>query len=317
MNQNRTFSAAQAIQSSEKQVLLVDTDIGDDIDDALALALVLNSPELELRAVTTVFGDTRKRALLASHLLQGYNRPDIPVAAGIGTPLLSRHAPSGVPQAAVLDTVKEVPTISTLSGPELIIQTAQAFPGQLTLLCIGPLTNIAAALIVEPRLFLSIRRIVMMGGTTNIPFAEWNVRSDARAAQIVLGAGIPITMIGWNVTTRCRMREEDVETIHMSRVPQVKLLSDLLAIWQQHHPWWHPAEPFLHDPLAAATLCFPELVKFEDMTVRVLTQRLLRGVMLPRVDGPLVHAAIDVDADKARAWMMNRLLAPPLQRKSS
>ncbi len=85
-----------------KHLVLLDTDIGDDIDDALALALAVRSPEIELTGVTTVFGDTRLRARLAKHLLHTFERDDIPVAAGVAVPMLARHRPSGVPQAAIL-----------------------------------------------------------------------------------------------------------------------------------------------------------------------------------------------------------------------
>jgi purine nucleosidase len=86
---------------SQKHIVLLDTDIGDDIDDALALALILRSPEIELQGVTTVFGDTQLRARLAAHLLQVFGREDVPVAIGIEMPMLLRHRPSAVPQAAV------------------------------------------------------------------------------------------------------------------------------------------------------------------------------------------------------------------------
>lgn len=292
----------------QKFLALLDTDIGDDIDDALALALALRSPEIDLIGVTTVFGDTRLRARLAKHVLQVFARNDIPVAAGIATPMLVRHHPSGVPQAAILTPTKEQ-TISNRSGPQLIIETALAHPGRLTLLCIGPLTNIATALLKEPRLFMGIRNIVIMGGSSNIPFPEWNVRSDARAAQIVLSAGIPITLLGWNITTRCPMRAEDLEQLRSKNTPQTRLLSDLIAIWQQHRPRWHPALPFLHDPLTIAALCAPELFRFEEITARALTHGPLRGLMVPRLmNGPLVRAAVDIKVEQAREWVMERLL---------
>src|SRR5260221_8969366 len=104
MSQVPYGSQIEAIQS---HIVLVDTDIGDDIDDALALALALRSPEIELRGVTTVFGDTLRRAYLASHLLHVYGREDIPIAAGRQEPLQLRHRPSGVPQAAILDRNEE------------------------------------------------------------------------------------------------------------------------------------------------------------------------------------------------------------------
>ncbi len=290
--------------------VLIDTDIGDDIDDALALALVLRSPEIALLGVTTVFGDTRLRAELALHLLHTFGQTAIPVAAGVGAPLLYRHPPSGVPQASVLNEQTACGTISALSGPELIVQTALAHHQQLILLCLGPLTNIATALKLEPRLFMAIRRIIMIGGSSSYPFPEWNVRSDARAAQIVLASGIPITMIGWNVTTRCQLRDNDIKQLQQNGTPQAQLLSQLLSIWQEHHPHWHPALPYIHDALAVTALCRPELFQYQDIAVRVPLHGPLKGFMIPRLlNGPLVNAAVGVQANEARAWIMGRLLA--------
>jgi inosine-uridine nucleoside N-ribohydrolase len=292
--------------------LLLDTDIGDDIDDALALALILRSPEISLRGVSTVFGDTQSRARLAAHVLKTFGQEDVPVAAGIAMPLRPRHRPSGVPQAAILDPRERLPALSKLSGPQLIIDMALAHPARLTLLCIGPLTNVAIALRQKPQLFMAIRNIVMMGGTSGLPFAEWNVRSDARAAQIVFASGIPITMIGWNITTRCQLRESDVELLRRQPSAQAQLLARLLAVWQRHRPRWHPALPYLHDPLTVVALCQPSLLRFEEMTVRVLARGPLRGWMVPRImNGPLVQAAVDIQADEARAWIMQRLLGAP------
>ena len=112
--------------NSRKYKVLIDTDIGDDIDDALALSLALCSPEIELLGVTTVFGDTQKRAHLAAHILEVFRHEDIPVAAGQQMPLLLRHRPSGVPQAAILDPCEPLATFSPFSAPELIIHTVLA-----------------------------------------------------------------------------------------------------------------------------------------------------------------------------------------------
>lgn len=309
MSQSQSDHGLTTSQSgSKKSLVLLDTDIGDDIDDALALALTLRSPEIELIGVTTVFGDTRLRARLAKHVLHVFEQDNIPVAAGISTPILVRHSPSGVPQAAIL-TSNEEQSISTRSGPDIIIEKALAHPGRLTLLCIGPLTNVATALLSEARLFMAIRNIIMMGGSSSIPFPEWNVRSDARAAQIVLAAGIPITLLGWNVTTQCQLRAGDIERLRTRNTSQTRLLSDLITLWQQHRPRWHPRYPFLHDPLTIAALCVPDLFHFEEMTVRTLTHGPLRGFMVPRLmNGPLVRAAVDIQAEKAREWVMERLL---------
>ena len=310
MSQVSSRSQTGANQSSlSKHNILIDTDIGDDIDDALALALAICSPEIELLGVTTVFGDTQKRALLAAHVLRVFGREDIPVAAGQQLPLLFRHRPSGVPQAAILDTCVTSYELSPYSGPELIIQAATTHHGNLTLLCLGPLTNVATALIIEPRLFLAIRNIVMVGGTSGFPLPEWNVRSDAQAAKIVLASGIPITLLGWNVTKRCHLHENDIEKLHYPNSPQTHLLKQLIAVWKRHHPRWHPNLPFLHDPLTIVVLCAPELFHFEVMTARVFTRGLFKGWMLPSIiDGPLVHATTDVKEEEAREWIMRRLL---------
>jgi purine nucleosidase len=294
---------------SRKNNVLIDTDIGDDIDDALALALALCSPEIELRGVTTVFGDTQKRAYLAAHMLKVFRRKEIPVAAGQQMPLLFRHKPSGVPQAAILDPVTPQDMFSQFSAPELIIQVALEHHGNITLFCLGPLTNIATALMLEPRLFLAINNIVIIGGTSGLPLPEWNIRSDAQAAKIVLASGIPITLLGWNITTRCQLRESDIEKLHYKDSPQTRLLSQLLAVWQRHRPRWHPGLTFLHEPLAIVAFCAPELFRFEVMTVRVFTRGFLKGCMLPRIiDGPLIHGATSIMSEEVRKWIMQRLL---------
>ncbi len=191
----------------------------------------------------------------------------------------------------------------------MIIQTAHAHQGELTIICLGPLTNLATALTLEPSLFMAIRRIIMMGGSSTFPMAKWNVRSDARAAQIVLAAGIPVTMIGFNVTMRCHLRQSELERLHNNATPQVQLLSNLIAIWQRHRPRWHSRFPFLHDPLTIAALCKPELLRFEEMPVRALTHGPFKGYMIPRVmNGPWVNAAVDVRVKAAREWIMQRLL---------
>ncbi|HLX59089.1 MAG TPA: nucleoside hydrolase [Ktedonobacteraceae bacterium] len=310
MSQSQSGQDIQAGQSiRDKHLVLLDTDIGDDIDDALALALALRSPEIELQGITTVFGDTRLRARLAKHLLLNFGRDDIPVAAGQSLPLHLRHRPSGVPLAAILDAC-ESGDISACSGPELIAQRALANPGRLTLLCIGPLTNIATALVNEPGLVMAIRRIIVMGGTSGIPWPDWNVRSDAKAAQIVLAAGVPITLLGWNITTRCQLIPGDIERLRRDDAPQTRLLSQLIQVWQRRRPRWRSAYPTLHDPLTIAALCAPELLRFEEMTMRVLVHGPLQGFVAPRLmGGPLVHAAVDIQAAQARKWIMKRLLS--------
>lgn len=293
--------------------VLIDTDIGDDIDDALALALALHSSELIVLGVSTVFGDTQRRAQLARYLLHVFGRDDIPVAAGASTPLIPRHLhalPSGVAQAAILNDM-HIPLLNLdiRSGSELIIETARAYHGQLTLICIGPLTNVALALLIEPDLSTAIRNIVIMGGSSSIALPEWNIRNDVKAAEIVLTSGIPITLIGVNITLRCAMRRRDVEQLRRCVTPQTRLLSSLIDIWRNHRPRWHPPRPYLHDPLTVAALCNPSLLRFREVPVRVMTHGLFKGFTVPLITGGTkVNAAVDVRVHEAREWIMSRLL---------
>ena len=310
MHQLTEQPALGASQSAQQPFdVLIDTDIGDDIDDALALAVALRSPEITIRAITTVSGDTQQRAQLAIHLLRTFEREEIPVAAGLSMPLQFRHKPAGVAQATILPPNTSSSSISPLTGPELIIQTASAYSGHLTLVCIGQLTNIATALTLEPHIKTAIRSIFMMEGSSGIPLPDWNVRSDALAAKKVLASGIPVTMLGLNITSRCQLRDSDITKLRGDHSAQVQLLCSLLAIWQRHHSRWHPRLPYLHDPLTIAALCKPELFTFQEMSARVLTHGPMRGFTVPRfLDGPLVNAVIDVKVEQARKWVMQRLV---------
>ena len=312
MRQEDINTDQKAVQFAEKrQKILLDTDIGDDIDDALALALALNSPEIDLIGITTVFGDTARRADLAQHLLRIFKREDTPIAVGVGKPLQQRHAPSGVAQAEILGACQvNRETFSTFSGPEFIVQQALQHEKQLTLVCIGPLTNVALALLIEPRISSAIRSIMMMGGTSGIPLPEWNVRSDVQAAHIVLQSGIPITLLGLNVTAHCQLSNNDIKRLYAAQTQQAQLLFQLITIWRQHRPRWHSSRPFLHDPLTIVALCKPELLRWQPVRVQVVTHGPFTGFMVPRLlGGTEVHAAIGVDTKAVRAWSMDRLLA--------
>lgn len=320
MRQLPTQSALEASQPSlpppPRPKVFIDTDIGDDIDDALALAIALNSPEIDLQGISTVFGNTRLRAYLATHILHTFGHPDVPVAAGCALPIQHSHQPSGVPQAAILPRRQPCPDCTDLlqstglSGPELLIQTALCSHGQLTILCLGPLTNLAEAIKLEPRLFMAVKRLIIMGGSSSLPLPDWNIRSDATAARIVLGAGIPVTLLGMNITLRCQLSKEDLKLLEAAVSPQVRLLHQLLAIWQRHRPRSAPSRPYLHDPLTLAALCQPDLFTFEDITARVITHGPLKGFMFPRLlSGPIVTAATNIQADAARQWCVRRLLA--------
>lgn len=289
--------------------VFVDTDIGDDIDDALALALLLCSSEVKVVGVSTVFGDTTLRARLAAYVLQTYGYPDILVAAGQAQPMQVRHQSSGVCQATVLANDQHF-SLSSLSGSELLLQTAHSYPGELTLLCLGPLTNVALALQKEPRLGSLLRQVFFMGGASRVFWPDWNVRSDALAARIFLEARLSATMIGFNVTFASHLRSSEVERFHRAQDSRLQLLARLIAAWQENQPWWRSQLPGLHDPLVVAALCAPQFFRFASLPIRVFSQGPLAGwTIQPTRNGPPVRAALSVAHTQARGWMLQRLFA--------
>lgn len=289
--------------------ILLDTDIGDDIDDALALALILNSPELELRGITTVFRNTPRRAVLTNYLLDVWNRKEIPVAAGCSNPLLQKYDPQLGKQFQILDDdVLETPTEHAL---DLILREAKVNDEKppeklLTIVPIGPLTNIALAFARAPEL-AAYCCIVLMGGMWNDRAkdfqAEWNIFWDPEAAAIVFNSGAEISMIGLDVTRQCVLRKEHIEKIKASTSPQIKVLAQLVELWMNDNNGF----PILHDPLAVLTL-FSDCVKFEDKQIAVELCGEKRGQMKVLGGKPNARVAVAVDAENAVEEFIGRIL---------
>ena len=198
---------AGGIACAQKPVpILFDTDIGDDIDDALALALALQSPELDVRGVTTVIDDVELRTRLAWKELGIYGRRDIPLATGAPEPLLDKIRNNRSRQYEVLTPADVFPPAARKHAAEFIVETLMASPDKITIVPVGPLTNIALALKTEPRIRQKIERIVLMGGAFFPPRAEYNILRDRVAAEIVFQSGVPITAVGLDVTMKCKLR---------------------------------------------------------------------------------------------------------------
>ena len=186
--------------------IIFDTDIGDDIDDALALGLALQSPELDVRLVTTVIDDTETRSRLAWKELGLYGRRDVPLATGAPEPLLDPRRFTRARQFEVLDAADVLPQAARRRAAEAIVETLMAAPEKITLVPVGPLTNIALALKTEPRIRDKIERIVLMGGAFTLLRPEYNIVRDRAAAEIVFASGVPITAVGLDVTTKVQAR---------------------------------------------------------------------------------------------------------------
>jgi purine nucleosidase len=246
--------------------IVLDTDIGDSIDDALALAFALNSPELDVRAVTTVIDDVESKTRLAWKMLGVYNRRDIALAMGAPEPLLDPTTSAASKQFDVLTRNDTIPDAAHRRAAELIIDTVLQSRGKITIVAIGPLTNIALALKTDPRIRNSIERIVIMGGAYFSSEAEYNVKRDRAAAEIVFHSGVPITAVGLDVTALCRLRESDLDRMRLANDPAGNFLIRLIDLAEQQT---HDPNPTLYDPLAIAAVFRPDLLEMQGGSVDV------------------------------------------------
>ena len=222
--------------------IILDTDIGDSIDDALALAFALHSPELDVRAVTTVIDDVESKTRLAWKMLGIYNRRDIALAMGASEPLLDPTMPATSKEFDVLTRNDVIPDAARKRAADLIIDTLLQSRGKITIVAIGPLTNIALAIKTDPRIKSNIERIVMMGGAYLSSETEYNVKRDRVAADIVFHSGVPITAVGLDVTSQCKLREDDIDRMRLADDPAGLFLVRLLDLAEEQT---HDASPTL------------------------------------------------------------------------
>jgi purine nucleosidase len=300
--------------------IIFDTDIGGDIDDALALALALQSPELDVKAITTVGDQVPLRSRLVWKQLGLFGRQDIPIGTGADEPLLDAVRARRHPQLEVL-TDKDVAPGPPVRAVDLIIRTLLDSPHKITIVPVGPLTNIALALKTEPRIKEKIERIVLMGGAYQIPQPEYNVYCDRIASEIVFRSGVPITGVGLDVTRRCKLKPEDIERLKAAGHPTSAFLVRLIELWRQTPNNLYPT---LHDPLAVAVAMLPSLVETQLGRVQVETSSpMLYGLTLftpadrlPKDAGPAnTSVARDVDVDRFLKLFMERLSAPARRRE--
>jgi purine nucleosidase len=254
--------------------VLLDTDIGSDIDDAVALAYLLRQPSCDLLGVTTVSGEPDRRAALARAVCRSAGRGDVPVHAGLAAPLLATPLQPRAPQAEVLGAASfsEFPRPTAV---DFLRETIRARPGEITLLAIGPLTNLAVLFALDPALPALLKQLVLMGGMyysrsvghTGATGAEWNMRCDPHAAAIVFRANVPrLLAVGLDVTERCRMPSEEVRERFTQAGPPLDFVLTLAEVWFRDK-----SEMTFHDPLAAAAIFAPELCRTERQRVEVDT----------------------------------------------
>ncbi len=260
--------------------VVIDTDPG--VDDAFALLLAMRSPELKIEGITAVAGNVPLELTLpnALRMVEIAGRTDIPVAAGAKSPLLRRlvtaayaHGENGLGGAVFPE-----PTIKPVAEPaaELIRSVVRKYPKEVTLITVGPLTNVAEALKSDPELASLVKGIVMMGGSLSggniTPAAEFNIYVDPEAARIVFQSGIPITMVGLDVTRRTSLTDEHVRVLESAQNPVSQAAAKIAR-----HAIDHNREqgflvgPNMHDSLAVAAFLDPSILKWKEYYVDVET----------------------------------------------
>lgn len=267
----------------KKIPVVIDTDIGDDIDDAFALCLAMQSPEIRLLGVTTVFKNTVARAKIARRLLRLGGFPDIPVAAGASVPLANPEMFNKKVDVSEFPCTYrqgwENEKIEAESGTDLLIRLLEESSEPVTVVTLGALTNLADLLRRRPDLKEKIRCIHMMGGAFLINWTEYNFACDPEAAQLVLASQIPIRAVGVDVTLGCMVGQRQIEQLRESSHPCLQMLMDMCKEWTKN------GCVCLHDPLALYSVWDPSVLSFKKEVYQVECRgRYSRGVCVKMSD---------------------------------
>lgn len=245
-------------QAAPKEQVIVDADIGDDIDDAFAFGLLLNSPEFDILGINSAWGDTGLRLRLLERLLRETGRSGIPLAQGIPTT-------STVPFTQARWAQRGNLPAQAPKAVDFLLQQIRLHPGQITLIALGPLTNIGAAIERDPATFRKLKRVVMMGGSVRAgyrkseytaarpPDKEYNIAADIPAAQKLLTSGVPIVMMPLD-STQIKLEEVERSAVFGHGSALTDALTLLYHQWASSYQPWSSNTPTLFDVVPVAYL---------------------------------------------------------------
>lgn len=270
-----------AAPANKPRRIILDTDPG--VDDAIAFFLALRSPELQVEAVTPVSGNVPLALTLpnALRLLEICGRTDIPVAPGAATPLVRRlvtakyaHGNNGL-GGVEFPEPKMKPVAET--APDLMRRIIRANPSEISIVAVGPLTNVALLLKEDPSIATLIRSIEIMGGSFSggniTPAAEFNFYVDPEAARIVFDSGVPITMVGLDVTRKVVIKDDQVKALEAGQNPVSQAAGKILRANLERIRKTSPGVPgfAMHDPLTVAQIIDPSIITTKECYVEVET----------------------------------------------
>lgn len=299
------ITAATPASAQQRLKILLDTDIASDIDDAWALGLLIASPDVELVGVTITDGNTPARAKVACKLLHVTGRDDVPVAVGRQTP-----PPSQVDYQ--FSWAEDFTAKQPIAQPaaDFIVEMLRKHPGEITLVAVGPLQNVADALRKEPRLGQLTKRVVLMSGSiggnawSSHAVPEWNVVRSTADAQIVYAAGLPLTTIPLDSTTYITLKPEERERLQADLSPLTRSLEALYRLWLNDHA----TRMTLHDQMAVGETLRPGAFfnRCESLPIRVDDQGYTK---VDRSGGKPVQVCFEPKRDEFMSFYLAGLLA--------
>jgi purine nucleosidase len=295
--------------------MILDTDIGTDVDDAMAVVLSAVSPEIKVEGITTVYGDVDLRARMVVKILKCLGRQDIPVFAGIREVLLRNREIwwLGHEGEGLLEPEDENLTYEKKHAVDFIIETVMSNPGEITIVPIGPLTNIAIAIAREPKVACNVKKITLMGGVARIgsnaselDYFEHNISRDPESASIVFSSGAPITMVGLDVTRKVLMYEKDVDRLEKTGDYINLALAQMVRHWLE---WYKHDFTAMNDPLAVAMVFQPDLCVTKRMKVQIVyDHRHPTGqTIATQAEDANVDICVEVDNERFMTLLMDRV----------
>ncbi len=323
--------------------IILDTDPG--VDDAMAIAYALAHPKLELLALTTVFGNTNVDATTrnASWLLDRFGARRVDVARGAATPLVQAplphsefvHGADGIGgcypvEPYALDSTARHASLHRLAAAEYIVEAARARPGEITLIAVGPMTNVAAALALEPELPSLLESLVVMGGALDepgnvTPAAEANFFNDPHAADLLMGVEWPMTVVGLDVTHKIMIADSDLDRVGAQGGETGRLIRDTSRFYVDFYSTKGAArgedrEPAcaMHDAAAVAYVVMPDAFETVSGPARAVPDGMAAGQLLVDragytyatdhwQDRPSTAVCMAVDAERVRDDFLSRL----------
>ncbi len=311
--------AAGAARSVERQKVILDCDLGGDIDDAFAVGLLLASPEFEILGLVMDHGDTPGRGKIACRLLHETGMESVPVILGRPTPVI-----------VGVDTVPAGPShqFSWAEGfnrlrprkgdaANFILRALNRYPGEVTMFTVGPVCNIADLLDRDPGALRKARRVISMFGSFFVgydggptPDAEWNVRADVRSARRLLASGADLTLAGLDVTVMVQLGEADRQQIFLRRSPLTDAFSGLYSLWR--FETWSRPDPTLFDVSAVGMALWPELFTTREARVEVTDTG---HTVIDESGPPNCRIGVTVDHEELNRRMKYRLLHQNMGRR--